>query len=70
MALADVCGLPKNFAKGTVFQGSDNGGQFLEEAIHSSENFTLPCNFDVCVIELNENTLYIVLQYQILLNHR
>ena len=46
MALASVCGFQQNFQKATALPGSANYENLFDDAIHSSENFTLPSEFD------------------------
>ena len=46
MALASVCGFQQNFQTATALPGSANYENLFDDAIHSSENFTLPSEFD------------------------
>ncbi|XP_052060972.1 proteasome subunit beta type-5-like [Mytilus californianus] len=46
MALAGVCGFQQNVSKSPSMLGNGICENLIDEAIHSSHNFTMPSNFD------------------------
>ena len=60
MALASVCGFQQNFQKATALPGSANYENLFDDAIHSSENFTLPSEFDVSLISKERKALFML----------